>query len=312
VPGTEKKVFISYRRSDAAAMSSRIYQAMATQFGRKRVFRDTEDIPVGVRFPGYLQKTLLQCRVAFVLIGPTWLHARNPDGTRRLDDPSDFVRVEVETALSHGLLVCPLLLDGASMPTVQELPPSIQDVHWHNALPIRSTDAGFAQDMKRLVADIKEAVEGRGGNLVERFAILGRTTAIPLAAGVALGAVATKSNTGGNLLAQGCSSLAGKVGAVVVGVVLVASAALAVLRPSPPFPPSGTAVAAATNTLVPVATTTTPEYVLDTNRQLWLETPPFGTSSPQRSEIDGNVLAFQALSTTSAYVLVGQPANSLP
>ena len=102
------RIFISYRRSDAAALAGRIYDAMAARFGRKRVFRDTEDIPVGTRFPAFLQQTLHQCQVAFILIGPTWLSATNPDGTRRLDDPHDFVRLEVETALARGLLVCPL------------------------------------------------------------------------------------------------------------------------------------------------------------------------------------------------------------
>src|SRR5215469_5098262 len=121
------RIFISYRRSDAAAMSGRIYNAMAARFGRKKVFRDTQDIPVGVRFPEFLQQTLLQCQVAFILIGPGWLHATTPDGTRRLDDPSDLVRLEVETALTHGLLVCPLLLEGVAMPAADELPPSIQE-----------------------------------------------------------------------------------------------------------------------------------------------------------------------------------------
>src|SRR5262249_45985143 len=152
------------------------------------------EIPTGAHFPTFLQPTLYTCQVAFILIGPTWLSDTNPDGTRRLDAPSDFVRLEVETALERGLLVCPLLLEGAAMPAVEQLPPSVREVHWYNTLPIRSPDAdpaGFAADMARLAADIAQAVEGQGGTLVERFALVGRTTAIPLAtgaAGVAVGA----------------------------------------------------------------------------------------------------------------------------
>jgi hypothetical protein len=227
------RIFISYRRSDAGALAGRIYDAMAARFGRKQVFRDTEDIPVGARFPEFLHKTLLQSQVAFILIGPTWLSAANPDGTRRLDDPTDLVRLEVETALKRGLLVCPLLLDGAAMPAAEDLPPSIQEVHWHNALPIRSTPTEFAQDMARLATDIKRAVEGKGGTLVERFAIVGRTTAIPLAAGaagVAVGATAAKGAGGGvgDLLAKGCSTVAAKVAAVAVAT----TAVVAVVHPA--------------------------------------------------------------------------------
>jgi hypothetical protein len=253
------RIFISYRRADAAAMSERIYTAMAARFGRKHVFRDTQDIPVGVRFPEFLQQTLLQCQVAFVLIGPHWLSAANPDGSRRLDDPDDFVRREVETALSHGLLVCPLLLEGASMPAVADLPVSLQEVHWHNALPIRGTDAEFTQDMKRLADDIKKAVGGKGGDLVERFAIVGRTTAIPLAAGAVAGAAAARSGGLGKLLGQGCASVGAKVGAAVLAVAVASSVLVAIAHPSPPFPAPATPtpiVSVATATPSPTVGTT--------------------------------------------------------
>jgi streptogramin lyase len=235
------RIFVSYRHADAAVLAGCIYDAMAARFGRRHVFRDTEDIPVGARFPEFLHKTLHQCQVAFILIGPSWLSATHPDGTRRLDDPNDFVRVEVETALARGLLVCPLLLDGAAMPAAEDLPPSIREVHWHQALPIHSAPTDFAQDMDRLAADIKRAVEGKGGTLVERFALLGRTTAIPLAAGaveVVVGATAAKGGKIGDLLAKGCSTMAAKVTAVVAAVAVATTVVVAVAHPALlPFAP---------------------------------------------------------------------------
>jgi virginiamycin B lyase len=172
--------------------------------------------------------------VAFILIGPTWLSATNPDGTRRLDDPNDFVRLEVERALRLGLLVCPLLLEGAAMPAVANLPPSIQEVHWHNALSIRSAEGEFAQDMARLAADIKQAVAGKGGTLVERFALVGRTTAIPLAGatGVAVGVAVAKTSALGDLFAKGCQTVAAKLVAVAAATVIVTTVTVAVVRPS--------------------------------------------------------------------------------
>src|SRR5262249_54407153 len=146
---------------------------------------------------------------------------------------------EVETALRLGLLVCPLLLEGAAMPAADALPAAIREVHWHNALPIHSgTEADFAADMARLAAEIAQAGEGRGGTVVERFALVGRTTAIPLvtgAAGVVAGAAATKGSAVGDLLAKGCQTVAAKVTAVVAATVVVATVVVAVAHPSLPF-----------------------------------------------------------------------------
>ena len=108
------KIFISYRRSDSAAISGRIYDRLVAKFRRKNVFKDVDDIPAGVDFGSYIQQSLRECAVVLVVIGPRWLGARADDGSRRLENPADWVRVEIETALALGLTVIPLLVEGFS------------------------------------------------------------------------------------------------------------------------------------------------------------------------------------------------------
>ncbi len=119
-------IFISYRRQDCPAATGRIADRLHTEFGADRVFLDTSDIVPGADFVQTLVRALESATVVLVLVGPGWLRAAT-DGSRRLDDPDDFVRREIELALAHGRPVIPVLLEGARMPGPQELPPSIRD-----------------------------------------------------------------------------------------------------------------------------------------------------------------------------------------
>jgi hypothetical protein len=153
-------VFISYRRTDSATFSGRIYDRLTAKFGRKNVFKDVDDIPPGVNFLQYIQDSLRRCSVALVVIGPHWLEVRDPSGKRRLDDAADFVRLEIVTALALGLTVIPLLVDGAVMPTSTDLPASLGPLAMLNALPVRN-DPDFAHDMDRVVGGIERAFASR-------------------------------------------------------------------------------------------------------------------------------------------------------
>src|SRR5947209_6362751 len=95
-------VFISYRRSESQDVTGRIYDRLVGKFTPKQVFKDVESIPLGVSFPLHIKQMLSKTRVALVIIGPGWLTASDEQGRRRLDDPNDFVRLEVETALGAG------------------------------------------------------------------------------------------------------------------------------------------------------------------------------------------------------------------
>jgi len=150
-------IFISYRREDSAATCGRMYDRMKAYFGAQAVFKDVDNIPPGADFPQYLQGVLRRCAVLLAVIGPQWLDARTAEGRRRLDDPGDFVRIEIETALSEGVTVIPVLVQGASMPPATELPPSLRPLAMRNASPVRN-DPDFTTDMQRLLQALERWV----------------------------------------------------------------------------------------------------------------------------------------------------------
>lgn len=120
------KVFISYRRDDSAVMCGSIYDRLTEIFGLDTIFKDVDMIPVGVNFEKFISSTLEQCVAQVVVIGPRWVSIATAQGVRRLDDPTDFVRLEVESALRSGIKVIPVLVQGATMPTAEELPESMR------------------------------------------------------------------------------------------------------------------------------------------------------------------------------------------
>ena len=152
-------IFISYRRDDSGESAGRIYDWLLHTFPQGAVFKDVDSIPLGVDFREHLQSALNRCRVVLVLIGPKWSGICDQSGNRRLDNPADFVRVEVETALSRERLrVIPVLVGGASLPGTQELPDSLQKLPFLNAADVRR-DPDFANDMARLIKNIQQALQ---------------------------------------------------------------------------------------------------------------------------------------------------------
>jgi hypothetical protein len=114
-------IFISYRRNDAPGYAGRLYDRLAAKFGADRVFMDVEGIEPGVDFVDAVERALASCEILIVLIGKDWL-AVDSAGRRRLDDPADFVHLETITALSRGIRVVPVLVEGAEMPRADSLP----------------------------------------------------------------------------------------------------------------------------------------------------------------------------------------------
>jgi len=144
-------IFFSYRRDDTADVAGRIYDAFAARFGRARLFKDVDSIPPGADFGAYIKGILPGCRVALVLIGPHWAEARDAQGARRLDDPADWVRIEIETALAQdGVHVVPVLINGAQLPRAEDLPESLQPLLRRNAAVVRR-DPDFRDDVERLM-----------------------------------------------------------------------------------------------------------------------------------------------------------------
>lgn len=151
-------IFIGYRRDDTADVAGRIYDAMALRFGKGRVFKDVDNIGPGVDFGDYIKSVLPKCRVALMLIGPHWLESKDEDGNRRLDDEHDWVRIEIETALSTpDVLTVPVLVNGARMPRAADVPESLRPLLRRNAAIIRR-DPDFHDDVERLATALRASV----------------------------------------------------------------------------------------------------------------------------------------------------------
>jgi len=152
-------IFISYRRSDSQADAGRIYDRLAQHFGREAIFKDVDDIPGGEDFRIFLQNTLQQCKVVLAIIGPDWVNALDEQGRRRLDNPADWVRMEIEESLRRDdVLVVPVLVGNAFMPRPDELPNGMKDLVYRNYRQARP-DPDFHKDVGRLIIDLERHVE---------------------------------------------------------------------------------------------------------------------------------------------------------
>jgi hypothetical protein len=117
------RVFISYRREDSKWPARQMFEAFLRRVPHGQVFMDIDSIPPGADFVEILQDQVTQCEIVLALIGLGWAGNSDPKtGQRRLENPTDFVRIEICAALSRGIPVVPVLLDGAPMPDVEQLP----------------------------------------------------------------------------------------------------------------------------------------------------------------------------------------------
>ena len=106
-------IFISYRREDSAGFAGRIYDRLASRLNRERVFFDVDGIPLGADFVRVLSDQVAGCDALVAIIGKDWSSSKNDKNQRRLEDPDDYVRIEIETALQRDIPVIPVLVGGA-------------------------------------------------------------------------------------------------------------------------------------------------------------------------------------------------------
>jgi hypothetical protein len=151
-----RNVFLSYRRSDSRYMTGRLYDRMAVEFGGDHVFRDTDSIPLAVDFRQVIEEELARCDVFVTMVGPRWLDAADADGNRRLDDPEDFVRVEIEAALARGGPILVARVDDTAMPPRDRLPQSLARLVTFPDLPLRS-DPMFHSDATRMIEAVRSS-----------------------------------------------------------------------------------------------------------------------------------------------------------
>jgi len=155
------RIFISYRRADSGMFTGRIHDQLKASFGANNVFRDMYNIPAGSDFRSVINESITSTDICLVIIGPQWLNITDTQGKRRLDDPNDFVRIEVESALKNPKTrVIPVLVDNATMPVVEELPPSLMELAYRNAVKVR-TDPDFPHDMEILIRQLQHPTSQR-------------------------------------------------------------------------------------------------------------------------------------------------------
>lgn len=166
------KIFISYRRDDSAGYSGRLADRLALTFGVEQIFRDFEDIHPGQNFAESIHANLSGADVFLVMIGPRWLQISDDTGQRRLDNPEDFVRREIEIALQRGIQIIPILINAAQMPRTSDLPASIATLNYRQAVEL--SDSRWEQDVDKLIGYIKNYVQpAKHGSRLRRFAAYG-------------------------------------------------------------------------------------------------------------------------------------------
>lgn len=144
-----KKIFISYRRNDAAYPAGWLFDRLADRFGVNRVFKDVDSIELGDDFVATITAAVESCAVLLAVIGIQWLEVTDEHGQRRLDDPKDFVRLEIEAALERDVRIIPVLVEGARMPRSEQLPTSLAKLARNQALEL--SPAHFGSDLERLL-----------------------------------------------------------------------------------------------------------------------------------------------------------------
>ena len=150
------RIFINYRRDDAAGFARSLYEHLDQEFRQGQVFMDVEALrEPGVDFVKEIERSLSRCAVMLVLIGKGWHSSADAAGRRRLDQPDDFVRLEIAAALKRDVRVMPVLLNGATMPSAEELPADLQPLGRRQAIALTHDD--WAHDVSRLVESIAKA-----------------------------------------------------------------------------------------------------------------------------------------------------------
>jgi hypothetical protein len=158
--GESGGIFVSYRRQVSSGTTGRLTDSLVEHFGAGRVFIDVDTIEPGVDFTEVIARAVETCGVLLAIISPGWLTVSDEVGHRRLDDPEDFVRREIETALGRDVRVIPILVDNAIMPRWQDLPESLVELARRNAFIIRYES--FRYDVERLVASLDGVINSHG------------------------------------------------------------------------------------------------------------------------------------------------------
>ena len=169
-------IFISYRRDDSAGHAGRLYDRLEREFPDIRVFMDVERIAAGDDFTRVIDQTLRTCEVCLVVIGKRWLSTADTFGRRRLDKADDWVRLEIGAALTRGVRVIPLLVDAASLPPPEALPPELARLSSLQAHPVHHLS--FHQDVGVLIGRLRGAIDARRERLAQSAGLAAGTVRV--------------------------------------------------------------------------------------------------------------------------------------
>lgn len=160
-----RAIFISYRRDDTEGEAGRLYDDLARTFGEDSVFMDVAGINPGMDFRKAIDDNVATCGVLLAMIGPNWATIANSAGERRLDDPNDFVRLEVGSALARNIAVIPVLVHDAKMPRPENLPDNLKDLAYRNNVEI--THARWNSDVQLLTKVLGQYVSSSSATNTE-------------------------------------------------------------------------------------------------------------------------------------------------
>lgn len=148
-------IFISYRRHDSSGWTGHLSERLEHCFGPDQIFMDIEKIEAGTDFVEAIESAVGSCTVLLAVIGPAWMTSADADGACRLENPEDFIRLEIATALNRNIRVIPVLVGGAVMPTSSELPEVLKMLTRRQAHEL--TDNRWDYDTEQLVKFIEKA-----------------------------------------------------------------------------------------------------------------------------------------------------------
>jgi len=156
------RILINYRREDSLGSAGRLYDRLEDHFSRESVFMDVDAIEPGMDFVDVIERAISNCAVFIAVIGPDWVTVTDSEGNRRLDDPGDFVRIEIAAALDRDIRVIPVLVEMAAMPHIDDLPDDLKPLARRNAIEISHTR--FDMDANRLISAIERVLEQMESN----------------------------------------------------------------------------------------------------------------------------------------------------
>ena len=151
------QVFICYRRESSNWVAGRIYDRLIQKFGKDAIFKDIDSIPLGSNFKQYIDTVVQQCQVLLAIIDEKWTGDENGSNHRRIDEPHDFVRLEIKSAFHYDVRIIPLFVNNTVI-SPASLPPSLKTLSELHGMRVNS-DPYFHRDMDHLINHLEPILQ---------------------------------------------------------------------------------------------------------------------------------------------------------